>query len=125
MSRLTTDTPNGNTENALNLFYIKDMDDIDIVRIIEILSANAEGRLLVLPCKVGESVFTVQRSCISEYRITGFSIDGKSVFAKWELIDGFYGAFRIDGVPASRIGYDVFKSREEAEAALRRLDDGD
>ncbi|MGM9615698.1 MAG: hypothetical protein ACI3W7_09275 [Oscillospiraceae bacterium] len=26
MNRLTTDTPNGNTENALNLFYIKDME---------------------------------------------------------------------------------------------------
>ena len=26
MDRLTTDNPNGNTENALNLFYIKDME---------------------------------------------------------------------------------------------------
>ena len=89
-------------------------------RIVELMNAEAEGRLTVLPCRVGDSVFTVQRSSVSEYRITGFLIDGKSVFAKWELIDGFYGAFRIDGVPASRIWYDIFQTREEAEDALRR-----
>jgi hypothetical protein len=86
--------------------------------------AEAGGRLIVLPCKVGQSVFVVQRNGISEFRITGYEYSGMNLWANWYLVDGLYGCFRVDGIPASRIGFDVFATREEAEAAMGGDGDG-
>lgn len=84
----------------------------------ELFYAEAEGRLLVLPCKVGDTVYTAQRGVISELSVDHLELYNVGIWVGWHLISGIYGNFRMDGFPASDIGKTVFLTREEAEAAL-------
>ncbi len=64
--------------------------------------ANAEGRLLVLPCRVGDVVYITG----SKYRA-----------GRWETWVNT-GKFRLSDL--EKLGKSVFLTREEAEAALRK-----
>lgn len=76
---------------------------------------------IVLPCQIGDHVYTVQRNTISEYQVDGFEIYGdSSVWVNWHLISGLFGIFRVDGFPARYLGFCVFATLAEAEAALRK-----
>ena len=95
--------------------------------------AEHEGRLIVLPCKVGDTVYTAQRGVVSELSVdhfelynVGIELYNVGIWVSWNLISGIYGKFRMDGFPASDIGKTVFLTREAAEAALERSkSDGD
>ena len=82
--------------------------------------AEHEGRLIVLPCKVGDTVYTAQRGVVSELSVDHFELYNAGIWVSWNLISGIYGNFRMDGFPASDIGKTIFITREEAEAALER-----
>ncbi|HZK26338.1 MAG TPA: hypothetical protein VFD00_02200 [Thermoclostridium sp.] len=41
--------------------------DINIDRLAEICEAEREGRLVVLPCKVGDTVYTLEERCGNEW----------------------------------------------------------
>jgi len=88
-------------------------------RMIEIANAESEGRLLVPPCKVGDTVYANTRSKVSSFEVKGFFIgrDG-DIFVRWNLLDGIYGPHRMDGFTPDKIGKTVFHTREEAEKAM-------
>lgn len=86
--------------------------------------ANVEGRLLILPCNVGEHVYTAQRGIVSELVVTCIEVYLSELWIQWEIISGIFGRYRMDGFPAFDIGKTVFLTREEAEAALRGGADG-
>ena len=81
--------------------------------------AEEQGLLLRLPCKVGDVVYQITRDFISEFKIKTFVCDGKSFFFYWQCIKGIY--VNIIGFHSSRIGKDVFLTKEEAEAALAKM----
>lgn len=93
---------------------------IDPDRLTDIIDAEKEGRLLVLPCNVGDTVYTAQRGVISELFVEHFELYNVGIWVSWHLMSGLYGNFRMDGFPASDIGKTVFLTREEAEAALAK-----
>lgn len=77
--------------------------------------ANAEGRLLMLPCKVGDAVFVLNASVfhkneVYESKISSIHLDAEGMCI---LGGGLFG--RIDRL----LNETVFLTREEAEAALR------
>ena len=74
---------------------------------------------MVLPCKVGDVVYQITRDFISEFKIKTFVCDGKSFFFYWQCIKGIY--VNIIGFHSSRIGKDVFLTKEEAEQALAKM----
>ena len=83
---------------------------IDHIR--DLLHAEQDGRLVVLPCKVGDDVWFVRKfgngQCIKRAEVSCINIDFRG--------EVFVSARRISG---GYIGKTVFLTREEAEAALK------
>ena len=77
------------------------------------MKADSEGRLLVLPCKVGGKVFRASwpsGDCVTEIKINRRGYHFKCWWGWFHKKD---------------IGKTVFRTREEAEAALKGAADGD
>ncbi len=90
--------------NAKTIIYAAFSDDTSKVeRIRELLKADKEGRVAVLPCKVGDTVYTLLRR-----------FDGADVVRETEL-------WWTD-IP--QLGKTVFLTREEAEKALEAMKNG-
>ena len=90
--------------------------DADHVR--EMVEAEKEGRLAVLPCKVGDTLFDTYCGDIREKEVVsvGFMLS-KSVKHMTIHANNFRGA--ITEIEMDRIGKDIFYTREAAEAALK------
>lgn len=81
------------------------------VRLQELAEADKDGRVMVLPCKVGDTVWCVTRVGIKELAITSLE---KNRYGYYAVAYGV--AFRIED-----FGKDVFLTREEAEAKLKEV----
>ena len=87
-----------------------------------LLRAQADGRLVVLPCKVGQRVFALLDTdkYISECDVKQIGMGNKIGFIGLEPI-GARG--REYGVALNGFGKTVFLTREEAEKALKVMKD--
>ena len=63
-----------------------------------------------------------KRGFVSTYEVISVHISYCSVLVGWNLIDGIYS--NLNGFEISALGKSVFLTREEAQAALRREQDG-
>lgn len=106
-----------------------DMEEIlgdeyySVDRMLELLKADKAGRLVVLPCKVGQRVFALLDTDkhISECEVKQIGMGNKIGFIGLEPI-GARG--REYGVALNGFGKTVFLTREEAEKALEAMKDG-
>ncbi len=78
--------------------------------------ADKDGRLVVLPCKVGDTLFRVFAGEILEHKVRNMRY--LAIQGRWD----------IDTTPfcsyvESSIGKTIFLTREEAEAALEAMKD--
>ena len=88
----------------------------DLDRLEELAEADKDGRLVVLPCKVGDKLYRVFAGEIFEHRVGSmkyFAIQGR-----WDIET--YPFFPCVG---SSIGKTIFLTREEAEKALEAMKD--
>ena len=93
-------------------------------RIRELLKADKEGRLVVLPCKVGDRLYEVTgRKTISVYKVKAIRVELFGLFIEWDIVEGFVWQSLSD-INAREIGKTVFLTREEAEKALEAMKDG-
>ena len=93
----------------------------DLDRLEKLAEADREGRLVVPPCKAGDTVYEVtSRKTISEYRVKAIRVELFCTFIEWDIVAGFVDK-SIFGVPVDEIGKTVFRTREEAEAALEAM----
>ena len=93
-------------------------------RIRDLAEADKEGRTVVLPCKVGDTLYEVTgRKTISEYRVKAIRVELFCVFIEWEIEKGFVWQ-SLAGITPNEIGKTVFLTREEAEKALEAKRDG-
>lgn len=91
---------------------------IDVDRMKELAEADRAGRLVVPPCKAGDTVYEVtSRKTISEYRVKAIRVELFCTFIEWDIVAGFVDK-SIFGVPVDEIGKTVFLTREEADRAL-------
>lgn len=91
-------------------------------RFKELAQAEKDGRVVVLPCKVGDMVYEVnKRGFISTYQIISIHVSSCSVLVGWNLVDGIYS--NLNGFEVSALGKIVFLTREEAEAALKKREE--
>ena len=96
---------------------------VDVDRMKELAEADKDGRLVVLPCKVGDTLYEVTgRKTISESRVKAIRVELFCVFIEWEIEKGFVWQ-SLAGVSAGEIGKTVFLTREEAEKALEAMKD--
>ena len=97
---------------AQRLAAIEDIlgDDYELDRLREIAEAERDGRCVVLPCKFGDTVYSIRHERVpdDDYRMS-FHIEMRIVNQKFGLIH------------ADCIGKSVFLTRAEAEAALAKL----
>lgn len=87
-------------------------------RLRELAEADKEGRLVVLPCKVGDRLYEVTgRKTISVYKVRAIRVELFGLFIEWDIVEGFVWQ-SLSGINAGEIGKTVFLTREEAEKAL-------
>lgn len=91
--------------------------DYSISRMVELMKADKDGRVLVLPCKVGQRVFALMGmdKHISECEVKRIGMGNEIGFIALEPI-GARG--REYGVALNGFGKTVFLTSEEAEKAL-------
>ena len=95
---------------------------VEPVRLRELADADKAGRVVVLPCKVGQRVFAMLDTDkhISECEVKQIGLGNEIAFVSIEPI-GARG--REYGVSIKGFGKTVFLTREEAEAALEAMKD--
>lgn len=106
-------------EIALKCMRLADLESLcSYTRLRELAEADKDGRLVVLPCKAGDTVYEVtSRKTISEYRVKAIRVELFCTFIEWDIVAGFVDK-SIFGVPVDEIGKTVFLTREEAEKTL-------
>lgn len=95
---------------------MRDAEQEGVARLRELAKADNAGRLVVLPCKVGDKLYRVFDGNISEHEVQNMKY-----FAR-------QGRLGIDMTPffpdaGKFIGKTVFMTREEAEKALEAMKD--
>ena len=111
-------------EIALKLMRLADLESLcSYNRLRELAEADKDGRLVVLPCKVGDVVWTNldgmrhPRKCVIEF----VNIGSHATTIVFSTVDGLREQY---GVNPSAFGKTVFLTREEAEKALEAMKDG-
>lgn len=95
-------------------------------RVAELAQAEWEGRLLVLPCKEGDTVWCLRSRCLwleaecPKDATSCAGCRGHQVYVVEEKIGYMYGV--LDAYV--RWGERFFRTRQEAEAALERMKEG-
>lgn len=102
---------------AKHMVDLETLNNTPISRLVELAEADKDGRVVVLPCKVGQRVFALMDmdKHISECEVKRISMGNKIGFIGLEPI-GARG--REYGVALNGFGKTVFLTREEAEKAL-------
>ena len=96
-------------------------DDYDLGRLKELLQADREGRCVVLPCKIGDTVYDIQMGKITEKTIISIPfLLSKSV--NHLCLHAINNRDALTTIETENLGKTVFLSREEAEAALERME---
>ena len=99
---------------------MRDAEQEGVARLRELAEADRDGRLVVLPCKVGQRVFALLDTDkhISECEVKQIGLGNEIGFVGIEPI-GARG--REYGVSIKGFGKTVFLTREAAEAALEAM----
>ena len=85
-------------------------------RLYELAEADKDKRVVVLPCKVGDTVYWVHSTVITECRVHRIQMNRNGLYICLKSTMS-HGAFRV----GLCLGKTVFLTREEAEAALRKM----
>lgn len=94
---------------------ITEFNGLPIDRLRELAEADKDGRVIILPCKVGDKLYRVFAGEIFEHRVGSmkyFAIQGR-----WDI-----ETYPFCPCVESSIGKTVFLSREEAEKALQEME---
>lgn len=109
---------------VISMSIAEEQGYVEVNRAYEIAHAEAEGRLVILPCKVGDTVY-VEWSDGREYAksvVEKISIgaDGQARF----LIPAYLHSHSAFWYQTSDFGKTVFLTCDEAEAALKKGEQG-
>ena len=84
--------------------------------------ADKDGRIVVPPCKGGDRLYEVTgRKTISVYKVRAIRVELFGLFIEWDIVEGFVWQ-SLSGINAGEIGKTVFLTREEAEKALKEVE---
>ena len=95
-----------------SLAEITEFDGVSIERLKELVRVEKAGRLVVLPCKVGDMVYFVFDGEVHNVRVQGIPIGANN-----QVLLNF-GGYPVQYAWGSEVGKTVFLTREEAERAL-------
>jgi hypothetical protein len=93
---------------------MRDAEQEGVARLRELAEADKDGRLVVLPCKVGDKLYRVFDGNISEHEVLNMKYFARQGRLGIDMTPFFPDAGRF-------IGKTVFLTREEAEKALEAM----
>lgn len=109
---------------AKHMVDLETLNNTPISRLVELAEADKDGRVVVLPCKVGDTVWIVGavRKLYSAKVRTFFC--GHTSAVRGNDDDGHIHMIRTTecNIPMQKFGKTVFLSREEAEKALQEME---
>ena len=89
----------------------------------ELAAADKDGRVALLPCKVGDTVYFVNAKQILEFAVVGYAVDETGIsWVHSEHVDKT-GHTNERTFSPDRFGKNTFPTREEAENALQKMED--
>lgn len=94
-----------------------------------LLRAQADGRLVVLPCKVGDTLWVTSNPWTGKLlkKPLDACVNGMKMYSHGLYVNLLFDTRKINGTrdyEINHIGKTVFLSREEAKAALEAMKDG-
>jgi len=94
-----------------------------------LLRAQADGRLVVLPCKVGDTVWVTRNPWTGKLlkKPLDAYVNGMKMYSHGIYVNLLFDTRKINGTrdyEINHIGKTVFLTHEEAEAALEAMKDG-
>lgn len=89
----------------------------DLDRLEKLAEADRDGRVVVLPCKVGDTLFRVFAGEILEHKVRNMRY--LAIQGRWDIDTTLFCSY-----VESSIGKTIFLTREEAKAALEAKRDG-
>ncbi len=96
-------------------------DDYDLDRLKELLQADRDGRCVVLPCKIGDTVYDIRMGKITEKAIISIHfLLSNSV--NHLCLQAINNRDAITTIETENLGKTVFLTRKEAEAAMKRME---
>lgn len=119
--RLTRRNPDGDVtligEDSLPMVRLTERVSAALEKLASYEDAEEQGRLVRLPCKIGDIVYflhgnVVERSVVIAYYIAKNRTE--FLLTKTKVYSAYY-------VPVEQMGKTVFTTRAEAEAALQTL----
>nr|DAH71868.1 MAG TPA: Nucleoside 2-deoxyribosyltransferase [Caudoviricetes sp.] len=117
-------------KKVLNLWLMPDFSpkkdvepemDVSSERLEELAAADRDGRLVVLPCKVGDTVWYEEYG-IANGKLIKYGIQPHVVLTHFEYMVT-KGKLRDKQLPLGGLGINWFLTREEAEKALEAMQD--
>lgn len=100
---------------AKHMVDLETLNNTPISRLVELVEADKDGRLVVRPCKVGDKLYRVFAGEIFEHRVGSmkyFAIQGR-----WDI-----ETYPFCPCVESSIGKTIFLTHEEAEQALQEME---
>ena len=95
-------------------------EDYDLDRLKELAEADREGRCVVLPCKIGDTVYDIRMGKITEKTIISIPfLLSKSV--NHLCLHAINNRDALTTIETENLGKTVFLTREEAEATLEKM----
>lgn len=95
---------------------------VETSRLRGLAEADKDGRVVVLPCKVGETVYFVNAKQILEFAVVGYAVDETGIsWVHSEHVDKIGNTNERTFSP-DRFGKNTFFTREEAEKALQEME---
>lgn len=94
-----------------------------------LLRAQADGRLVVLPCKVGDTLWVTRNPWTGKLlkKPLDACVNGMKMYSHGLYVNLLFDTRKINGTrdyEINHIGKTVFLTREEAKAALEAMKDG-
>ena len=109
-------------DRLIELIHESDLS-LDSVRLADHLIANG---VIVLPCKVGDTVYSVKGNFIKSDTVVGFHL-GRFPTLRGQARKEYLVCYNINylsHIDIAQIGKTVFFTREEAEKALAKMKGG-
>ena len=107
---------------AKHMVDLETLNNTPISRLVELAEADKDGRCVMLPCKVGETVYFVNGKQILEFAVVGYAVDETGIsWVHSEHVDKIGNTNERTFSP-DRFGKNTFFTREEAEKALQEME---
>nr|DAZ70963.1 MAG TPA: hypothetical protein [Caudoviricetes sp.] len=114
----------GKADREGRYIVLRDAEEEGVARLRELALADKEGRVVVLPCEVGSTVYTEFCDEIVEKRIGQFHVNGYTEPRLWADIDCDWTSTQCVRWDLA-IGKTIFLTRAEAEEKLKEVQKGD